>query len=229
MRDYRRSNSTLAVFHLQALEESDNAHGPSEDALAEKWVTEALRLLREREQQESEKRRRKKDGGAAAAAAEGSVRVAPGAAAEAGQTEAGVVASERPAAGGRAKGPTIRESYAAAAATRRDETADYPEADEAETAPDAAGGAGEPPIYFEETVDSPGEPVEPVYCSLQNDSGVNAQLTQDARRRRESKKYTEMLTKRRNLPAFQMASEVIAAILRNRVTVVSGDTGCGEC
>ena len=41
-------------------------------------------------------------------------------------------------------------------------------------------------------------------------------------------KYAELLAVRGNLPAFQMRQEIVEVIKRNRVVVLSGDTGCGK-
>lgn len=41
--------------------------------------------------------------------------------------------------------------------------------------------------------------------------------------------YQTMLEQRARLPAYQMKDEIVSAIARNQVTVVAGDTGCGEC
>ena len=55
----------------------------------------------------------------------------------------------------------------------------------------------------------------------------NRQLQNELNSKRENSKYKEILSTRTQLPAFQMRSQIVDAISRNRVVVVSGDTGCG--
>ncbi len=52
---------------------------------------------------------------------------------------------------------------------------------------------------------------------------------QDMLRQREaSPEYLRILEKTRELPAYKMKETAISTIVANRVTIVSGDTGCGK-
>lgn len=46
--------------------------------------------------------------------------------------------------------------------------------------------------------------------------------------KRQDPKYCELLAVRENLPTMAMRSEIVEVIRRNRVVVLSGDTGCGK-
>ncbi len=52
---------------------------------------------------------------------------------------------------------------------------------------------------------------------------------QDMLRQREANaEYVRMLDKTRELPAYKMKDMALGTIMSNRVTIVSGDTGCGK-
>jgi len=42
------------------------------------------------------------------------------------------------------------------------------------------------------------------------------------------KKFAQMLAQRKKLPSYQMKDKIVQTIRSNRVTVISGDTGCGK-
>ena len=64
-------------------------------------------------------------------------------------------------------------------------------------------------------------------------SGEERRVSEALRRdllhkQRTSREYAELLQKREKLPAYQMRAEIVDAIARHQIVVISGDTGCGK-
>ena len=53
-------------------------------------------------------------------------------------------------------------------------------------------------------------------------------LSNELASKRANKKYQDLLQTREKLPAYQLKDTLIEAISKNRVVVISGDTGCGK-
>eukprot|EP00050_Salpingoeca_kvevrii_P001156 m.163632 g.163632 ORF g.163632 m.163632 type:complete len:1019 (-) comp10307_c0_seq24:1459-4515(-) len=57
---------------------------------------------------------------------------------------------------------------------------------------------------------------------------VNTALVRDAAVRQAAPDFQAMLEFRRKLPAYQMRKEIVAAVAKSQVLVISGETGCGK-
>ena len=65
---------------------------------------------------------------------------------------------------------------------------------------------------------------------LQKKEKLSKSLRADLKRKydKRSGPFVDMLSQRAKLPAYKMRNELVKTIRKNQVTVVSGDTGCGE-
>lgn len=194
------------------MEATDEAHARDENAMTIKWVEEALRLLGQREKVVLEKKKVK---------LEEKERPAGDKPLSIDQVITKSIAnidvngdSRR-----REKGPTIRASYELAA--QAVDTGIIPPEPMTEVYKNEYSD-------FLKSVDCDEGPVEAVFCSLLDDPDINKRLSDDLNAKRRLPKYTGILAARERLPAFKMRDTVVAGIAAHRVTVISGDTGCGK-
>ncbi|NWW27364.1 DHX36 helicase, partial [Falcunculus frontatus] len=62
----------------------------------------------------------------------------------------------------------------------------------------------------------------------EQDTDLDEQLKEDLVKKRSDPRYIEMQRFRENLPSYGMREELVKLINNNRVTVISGETGCGK-
>ncbi|NWY31147.1 DHX36 helicase, partial [Pheucticus melanocephalus] len=62
----------------------------------------------------------------------------------------------------------------------------------------------------------------------EQDADLDEQLKQDLMKKRSDPRYIEMQRFREKLPSYGMREELVKLINSNRVTVISGETGCGK-
>uniref|UniRef100_A0A8C9F2P2 RNA helicase n=1 Tax=Pavo cristatus TaxID=9049 RepID=A0A8C9F2P2_PAVCR len=60
------------------------------------------------------------------------------------------------------------------------------------------------------------------------DADLDEQLKEDLRKKKSDPRYIEMQRFREKLPSYGMRQELVNLINNNRVTVISGETGCGK-
>eukprot|EP00026_Physarum_polycephalum_P000677 Phypoly_transcript_00678.p1 GENE.Phypoly_transcript_00678~~Phypoly_transcript_00678.p1 ORF type:complete len:1395 (+),score=271.52 Phypoly_transcript_00678:28-4212(+) len=63
---------------------------------------------------------------------------------------------------------------------------------------------------------------------MENSANESAKLKEDFERRMKLPEFNKILSKRTQLPAFQMREEVLQTIRNNQVVVITGETGCGK-
>ncbi|NXH85226.1 DHX36 helicase, partial [Edolisoma coerulescens] len=62
----------------------------------------------------------------------------------------------------------------------------------------------------------------------EQDADLDEQLKEDLMKKRSDPKYIEMQRFREKLPSYGMREELVKLVNNNRVTVISGETGCGK-
>ncbi|NWU82636.1 DHX36 helicase, partial [Onychorhynchus coronatus] len=70
--------------------------------------------------------------------------------------------------------------------------------------------------------------VEYLFEKNEQDADLDEQLKEDLRKKRSDPRYMEMQRFREKLPSYGMRQELVNLINNNRVTVISGETGCGK-
>ncbi|NXX47421.1 DHX36 helicase, partial [Tricholaema leucomelas] len=70
--------------------------------------------------------------------------------------------------------------------------------------------------------------VEYLFEKNEQDADLDEQLKEDLRKKRSDPRYIEMQRFREKLPSYGMRQELVNLINNNRVTVISGETGCGK-
>ncbi|XP_071422865.1 ATP-dependent DNA/RNA helicase DHX36 isoform X2 [Pithys albifrons albifrons] len=70
--------------------------------------------------------------------------------------------------------------------------------------------------------------VEYLFEKNEQDTDLDEQLKEDLRKKRSDPRYIEMQRFREKLPSYGMKEELVSLINQNRVTVISGETGCGK-
>ncbi|XP_050164703.1 ATP-dependent DNA/RNA helicase DHX36 [Myiozetetes cayanensis] len=70
--------------------------------------------------------------------------------------------------------------------------------------------------------------VEYLFEKNEQDTDLDEQLKEDLRKKRSDPRYVEMQRFREKLPSYGMREELVNLINNNRVTVISGETGCGK-
>ncbi|NXR81661.1 DHX36 helicase, partial [Pycnonotus jocosus] len=70
--------------------------------------------------------------------------------------------------------------------------------------------------------------VEYLCEKTEQDANLDEQLKEDLIKKRSDPKYIEMQRFREKLPSYGMREELVKLINSNRVTVISGETGCGK-
>ncbi|XP_017659136.1 PREDICTED: ATP-dependent RNA helicase DHX36-like [Lepidothrix coronata] len=70
--------------------------------------------------------------------------------------------------------------------------------------------------------------VEYLFEKNEQDTDLDEQLKEDLRKKRSDPRYIEMQRFREKLPSYGMREELVNLINNNRVTVISGETGCGK-
>ncbi|KAJ7420367.1 ATP-dependent RNA helicase DHX36 [Willisornis vidua] len=70
--------------------------------------------------------------------------------------------------------------------------------------------------------------VEYLFEKNEQDTDLDEQLKEDLRKKRSDPRYIEMQRFREKLPSYGMKEELVNLINNNRVTVISGETGCGK-
>ena len=202
---------------MQSLELSDNAYARTEEAMSDKWVAEARRLINEKEVADNEKKRMKQQSKLPDTEKKEELEISLE-----GNNRTSVDTAGKPV---RKKGPTIRDSYELAAERS-------PILDAANEL--AFSGPSKDPVAKQapsnSVLNGPRiiDPELLVPCSLVDDASLSKKMFVELQRKNENLKYMELLQKREQLPAFQMREQVVSAINQHRVTVISGDTGCGE-
>ncbi|NXA95847.1 DHX36 helicase, partial [Melanocharis versteri] len=81
------------------------------------------------------------------------------------------------------------------------------------------------PGWEETSLDSD---VEYLCEKTEQDADLDEQLKEDLMKKRSDPRYIEMQRFREKLPSFGMREELVKLINNNRVTVISGETGCGK-
>ncbi|OXB63147.1 hypothetical protein ASZ78_000379 [Callipepla squamata] len=95
-----------------------------------------------------------------------------------------------------------------------------PSAEKAEKAP-----AKRRPILEKTFLD---RDVEYLFEKNDQDTELDEQLKEDLRKKKSDPRYIEMQRFREKLPSYGMRQELVNLINNNRVTVISGETGCGK-
>ncbi|XP_015493282.1 ATP-dependent DNA/RNA helicase DHX36 [Parus major] len=70
--------------------------------------------------------------------------------------------------------------------------------------------------------------VEYLCEKTEQDADLDEQLKEDLMKKRSDPRYIEMQRFREKLPSYGMREELVRLINNNRVTVISGETGCGK-
>ncbi|NXR59779.1 DHX36 helicase, partial [Rhadina sibilatrix] len=70
--------------------------------------------------------------------------------------------------------------------------------------------------------------VEYLCEKTEQDANLDEQLKEDLMKKRSDPRYIEMQRFREQLPSYGMREELVRLINRHRVTVISGETGCGK-
>ncbi|XP_058699747.1 ATP-dependent DNA/RNA helicase DHX36 [Poecile atricapillus] len=70
--------------------------------------------------------------------------------------------------------------------------------------------------------------VEYLCEKTEQDADLDEQLKEDLMKKRSDPRYIEMQRFREKLPSYGMREELVKLINNNRVTVISGETGCGK-
>ncbi|OXB73433.1 UNVERIFIED_CONTAM: hypothetical protein H355_015161 [Colinus virginianus] len=70
--------------------------------------------------------------------------------------------------------------------------------------------------------------VEYLFEKNDQDTELDEQLKEDLRKKKSDPRYIEMQRFREKLPSYGMRQELVNLINNNRVTVISGETGCGK-
>ncbi|NWH73734.1 DHX36 helicase, partial [Piaya cayana] len=70
--------------------------------------------------------------------------------------------------------------------------------------------------------------VEYLFEKNEQDTDLDEQLKEDLRKKKSDPRYIEMQRFREKLPSYRMRQELVNLINNNRVTVISGETGCGK-
>ncbi|KAM9007192.1 ATP-dependent DNA/RNA helicase DHX36 isoform 2-T2 [Ara ararauna] len=70
--------------------------------------------------------------------------------------------------------------------------------------------------------------VEYLFENNEQDTNLDEQLKEDLRKKKSDPRYIEMQRFREKLPSYGMRQELVNLINNNRVTVISGETGCGK-
>ncbi|NXG58695.1 DHX36 helicase, partial [Hemiprocne comata] len=70
--------------------------------------------------------------------------------------------------------------------------------------------------------------VEYLFEKNEQDADLDEQLKEDLRKKKSDPRYIEMQRFREKLPSYGMKEELVNLINNNRVTVISGETGCGK-
>ncbi|NXE09580.1 DHX36 helicase, partial [Lophotis ruficrista] len=70
--------------------------------------------------------------------------------------------------------------------------------------------------------------VEYLFEKNEQDTDLDEQLKEDLRKKKSDPRYIEMQRFREKLPSYGMRQELVNLINNNRVTVISGETGCGK-
>ncbi|NXT49204.1 DHX36 helicase, partial [Pluvianellus socialis] len=70
--------------------------------------------------------------------------------------------------------------------------------------------------------------VEYLFEKNEQDADLDEQLKEDLRKKKSDPRYIEMQRFREKLPSYGMRQELVNLINSNRVTVISGETGCGK-
>ncbi|NWQ97302.1 DHX36 helicase, partial [Burhinus bistriatus] len=70
--------------------------------------------------------------------------------------------------------------------------------------------------------------VEYLFEKNEQDTDLDEQLKEDLRKKKSDPRYVEMQRFREKLPSYGMRQELVNLINNNRVTVISGETGCGK-
>ncbi|NWZ70811.1 DHX36 helicase, partial [Acrocephalus arundinaceus] len=70
--------------------------------------------------------------------------------------------------------------------------------------------------------------VEYLCEKTEQDANLDEQLKEDLMKKRSDPRYIEMQRFRETLPSYGMREELVKLINSNRVTVISGETGCGK-
>ncbi|NXQ56559.1 DHX36 helicase, partial [Anthoscopus minutus] len=70
--------------------------------------------------------------------------------------------------------------------------------------------------------------VEYLCEKTEQDAALDEQLKEDLMKKRSDPRYIEMQGFREKLPSYGMREELVKLINNNRVTVISGETGCGK-
>ncbi|NWV08962.1 DHX36 helicase, partial [Ptilonorhynchus violaceus] len=70
--------------------------------------------------------------------------------------------------------------------------------------------------------------VEYLFEKNEQDADLDEQLKEDLMKKRSDPRYIEMQRFREKLPSYGMREELVKLINNNRVTVISGETGCGK-
>ncbi|NXD70952.1 DHX36 helicase, partial [Eolophus roseicapillus] len=70
--------------------------------------------------------------------------------------------------------------------------------------------------------------VEYLFEKNEQDTNLDEQLKEDLRKKKSDPRYIEMQRFREKLPSYGMRQELVNLINNNRVTVISGETGCGK-
>ena len=127
------------------------------------------------------------------------------------------------------KGPTLRASYESATQAKLSHVehslGDEPDVDITSSANDYNIFKSDVPPFTGGFEDD--KCLDVTECSLTDDPQLNRQLFNDLQTKLKSPKYRAMISKREQLPAYKLRRKVIDGISRNRVVVISGDTGCG--
>jgi HrpA-like RNA helicase len=187
--------------------------------MAEKWVAEARRLINEKEVTDNEKKRMKQQSKLLDSEKKEVLEVPS-------QID-NICSVEKDCKPLRKKGPTIRDSYELAAGRSPiiDAATEFlllePSKDPILKQASSSNNIElKGPKIIDPDLLAP--------CSLVDDAALNHKMLIELHRKNENAKYLELLRKREQLPAYQMREQVVSAINQYRVTVISGDTGCGE-
>ncbi|KFP28839.1 putative ATP-dependent RNA helicase DHX36, partial [Colius striatus] len=81
------------------------------------------------------------------------------------------------------------------------------------------------PVFKKTFVD---RDVEYLFEKNEQDADFDEQLREDLRKKKSDPRYIEMQRFREKLPSYGMRQELVNLINNNRVTVISGETGCGK-
>ncbi|XP_061862196.1 ATP-dependent DNA/RNA helicase DHX36 [Colius striatus] len=81
------------------------------------------------------------------------------------------------------------------------------------------------PVFKKTFVD---RDVEYLFEKNEQDADLDEQLREDLRKKKSDPRYIEMQRFREKLPSYGMRQELVNLINNNRVTVISGETGCGK-